>query len=544
MSAHRADRAAGDATDVATPLASDVEVDEKQLRLLVGDWRKGRANRPLSRILGDGYVMVFALVMIGAMVVNTLREAQRMAASCGTVGCTSGRSLLPWAALAGVLAMTLAACRIFGPVLASAAEGFWLMDSPIRRSRLLARRLVLAVLVAVAGGLVLGALVAALTGSSLAGVVAWSGACGLAAGGLVAFAAAEQGAERTWTIQVLQAMAGLAGLGTMLAVIATATGHLDYRPGGMLALELPALVAALGLALLVVAGLVARARLGRIRRARLMAGGSMASGLQGAMFGLDLGLMRDILVEREAVERGHVRATRGRGLGASALFWRDVQRAIRFPRPLFLLAVSAVVPYAVSALGLGRLNAAISAIVLMAALVPFFASLRVLSRSRGLARCLPWSTSQLRGAASILPGILAGVWSLTVLPAFLGAGTQDPAPMAQTSLVALVCGVAGFVAAFRWVAAKPPDYSGPMVSTSAGAMPPGLAMNLVRGFDMVALITLPVVLGLSPWISLVIAALAWSVLRMGGLDAEEIAAQKEEQERMLAEAKKGGASRR
>ena len=127
MSAQRADRVLDDAADVATPLSSDVEVDEKQLRLLVGDWRKGRANRPLSRLLGDGYVMVFALVMIGAMLVNTIREAQRMAASCETAGCTSGRSLLPWAALAGVLAMALAACRIFGPVLASAAEGFWLI---------------------------------------------------------------------------------------------------------------------------------------------------------------------------------------------------------------------------------------------------------------------------------------------------------------------------------------------------------------------------------------------------------------------------------
>ena len=45
----------------------------------------------------------------------------------------------------------------FGPVLVSAAEGFWLMDAPIERSRLLSGRLRLAVL---AFGLIAAAIVA------------------------------------------------------------------------------------------------------------------------------------------------------------------------------------------------------------------------------------------------------------------------------------------------------------------------------------------------------------------------------------------------
>ena len=60
-------------------------------------------------------------------------------------------------------------------------------------------------------------------------------------------------------------------------------------------------------------------RLERIRRARLVSGGSLVSGMQGAMFALDFGLIRDILVEREAAERGHVRPTKGRGLGVTAI---------------------------------------------------------------------------------------------------------------------------------------------------------------------------------------------------------------------------------
>ena len=38
--------------------------------------------------------------------------------------------MLPWAAFAAAVALALAASRLFGPVLASAAEGFWLLDAP------------------------------------------------------------------------------------------------------------------------------------------------------------------------------------------------------------------------------------------------------------------------------------------------------------------------------------------------------------------------------------------------------------------------------
>lgn len=521
----------------AVPLTSEYEADERQLRLLMKDWRQGRATRNLRQALSDAYVMVFAVVMIGAMLVNVIIRAQRVAGECDTVACTSGRGLLPWAALFATLAMALALCRMFGPVLASAAEGFWLMDAPIRRSRLLAGRLVAAQVLAVVAGGLMGGLVAALTGSPGPAVLVWVAATALGSAGLVAFAAAEQGAERTWTVRVVQALAWIAAMGTMLAVVATATGRRVIHLGTDRTIQLAALVAALGAVLLVLGGVVARARLNRIRRARLLSGGSLASGMQGAMFALDFGLMRDILVEREAMARGSVRPTRGRGAGTSALVWRDVQRLVRFPRPLLLLGASVLVPYSVQALGLGLLNVAISALVLLAALIPMFSSLRVLSRTKGLARCLPMSTSEIRTAATVVPMVLAGLWALAVTPAFMGVGTPVRVGLSQGFLVALVATAAGLVGAVRWVSAKPADYSSPMVSTSAGALPPGLAVNLIRGFDMVALITLPVIFGLSPWISLVLAMIAFSILRMGGMDPEQLQAQREEQERLMAEAK-------
>ena len=526
-----------DRDETADLIVGEYEADEKQLLLLMKDWRKGRATRNLRQAISDAYVAVFALIMIAAMVINVIINAQKMASTCSSEACSSGRGLLPWAALFGVFALTLAAARMFGPVLASSAEGFWLMEAPIHRGRLLYRRLVSATVIAFAGGAVLGALVAAVTGSPGLQVAAWAAATGLGAAGLVAFAAAEQSAERTGLETALHLVASACAVATMLGVVATATGHASVHIAGSTALQLALLVAALGLVLLVVAGLLARARLDQIRRARLMSGGSLVSGMQGAMFALDFGLMRDILTERDAMRRGSVRPTRGRGLGTKAIIWRDVQRLIRFPKPLVLLAVSLVVPYAVQALGLGSLNVLISSIVLMAALIPFFGSLRVMSRTKGLARCFPMTTSQIRTAVSVVPSVLAALWGLAAIPAFVGAGTDSRQPLVKGVVVSLICALAGLVAAMRWVAAKPANYGGPMISTSAGAMPPGMALNLVRGFDMVAVITLPVVFGLSPWVSLVLGAICFSVLRMGGLDQEELMAQKEENDRMLAEMK-------
>ncbi|MFD0867021.1 DUF6297 family protein, partial [Tessaracoccus lubricantis] len=123
-------------------------VDEKQLKLLMKDWRRGRADRSLWQALSDGYVMVFSIVLITAMLVSSIVRAQQVVAVCDTAGCLAARGLLPWAAVAGILASTLVLSRMFGPVVASAAEGFWLMDGPTDRRRLLAGRLVAAIVLA------------------------------------------------------------------------------------------------------------------------------------------------------------------------------------------------------------------------------------------------------------------------------------------------------------------------------------------------------------------------------------------------------------
>ncbi|MBI4901554.1 MAG: ABC transporter permease, partial [Actinobacteria bacterium] len=410
---------------------------------------------------------------------------------------------------------------------------------PIKRARILWGRLIAVLAGAIVVAALFGGLVAALSGSTWAGVVGWAVAAGLGAGGLTAVAAEEQTADRTWVVRTLQWLVGLVGLAALLTVVAVAAGWLP--DAGIFASSenrFDLVVSVAGALLLVGAGAVAILRLDEIRRARLVSGGSLVAGMQGAMYALDMSLMRDILVERDAIARGHVRPTKGHGTGLAALVYRDAQRLVRFPKQLILLLLSVVVPYAVGALGLGVLSPVISGLVLLTALVPLLGMMRVLSRTGGLARAFPFSTAQVRTAAMVVPAVAALAWVVAVTPAFLGLGSGSAhLSGADATIHAGVTGLAGLLGAVRWVTAKPPDYNKPMMQMGGfGAMPPGMIGNLIKGVDIVALVSLPLLFGWSYWISIIIACISFFILR-GSVNMTDMAAAQEEQKRQLEEAK-------
>lgn len=515
-------------------------VDERDLHDQIQDWRHGRATRSIWDAVQDAYVAIFSVLMIGAMLTNLVLKAQSTMASCTAVSCLSARTLVPWATWFAVLGLALAVGRLFGPVLVSAAEGFWLMDAPIERSRLLSGRLRLAL---IAGGLVgalLGALTAALSGSSPMEIGLWTLADGVGAAAVLAFAAAEQTRERTVVTRVVQTLLALLALATLLLTVAVAAGWWQLAlPEGVTTL-VPAAAGALGLVLLVAELVAASRRLGQIRRARLVSGGSLVSGMAGAMYALDFGLIRDIVVERAAVERGHVTPTAGRGQGLQSLLWRDLQRLVRFPRPLVPLAASVVAPYAMDALGMTTLNPFISGLVLVVVLIPFLSMLRVLSRTGGLARLFPFRTSQVKTVTMLVPLLLALVWAAATVPAFVGITSSGAERTPLEGLtVALVTALAGWLGAVRWVTAKKVDFNTPMVATESGAVPPMLILNLFRGLDMVALITAPVMLGGSAMWSFGIAFVAFIFLR-GTFNMDEMKAQQEQLQREKDAAKAPG----
>lgn len=506
-------------------------VSERELQLLMRDWRHGRATRTLLQALGDGYVNVLTVLVLGAMVVGGLLRTSAVAAVCDGASCQSARTLVPWVFLFGAFSLTLAAAHLFGPVLASAAEGFWLMDAPIRRAKLLGKRLVLPLVIALIIGAAGGAVVALATGLGPLGIAAWAGAVGIGSLGLMAFAAAAQTSEKQAAVKVLQGITSVFAVVTVVLVISVATGWMSLPLVPETSIPVAAGVAVAGLIVALVAGIYAARNLERIRRARLLSGGSLVSGMQGAAYALDLGLVRDILVDREMIARGHVKPTKGRGVGLQALIWRDLQRLWRSPKPLITLGVSLIVPYALDALGMGALNPLLSGLVLLAALVPFLGSLRVLSRTGGLARTFPFPTSQIRTAAMAVPALLAVVWALAATPAFIGisAAGQERTPL-MGLLAALVAAVAGLMGAVRWVSAKQVDFGAPMMATAAGAMPPSLIFNLIRGLDMVILICAPLLFGADPWWSLALAGLVFVFLR-GTFNMEELKATQERQQR-------------
>jgi len=510
----------------------------RELKRLIKDWRSGRATRNVLQAMSDAYVAVFGAAMIGAMVVNVILKAQRTIAQCTSVSCLSARAVLPWAAFAATVAMALAASRLFGPVLASAAEGFWLLDAPISRAKLLRSRLVGAVLAAFLGGAVVGALISALTGSGLIEVLVWAGATALSAAASVAFAAAQQGVERHVLTRVAAYVFGLLGLGALLSVVGVAAGWFNLSLSDNVGIELGVIMMVASALVLLVSGVLAARRLSQIRRARLLSGGALVSGISGAFFALDIGLARDIVVERRAIERGHVHPKRGKGLGLEALIWREWQRLWRFPQPLLVLAGTIVVPYAADALGMSTLTPVFAALALFGAMIPLLGGLRVLTRTGGLARCLPFSLARIKLASIAVPAILAGAWAALTSAAYLGFGDGAvDRTVPEAALMATAAAAGGLLAAVRWTQAKGVDFGAPMVASQAGAFPPGLVTNLFRGFDVCLLTTAPMLLGFSPFWSLAIAGIAAMIL-LNSMDAETLRARQAEQQKQLEAQKK------
>jgi hypothetical protein len=517
-------------TGQRAPLIAEDPATAKELKLMIKDWRTGRATRSLGQALSDGYIAVFGFLLVGAMIVNVVVQAQGVVSECSSQACTSARELLPWATFALCVAAALVLSRLFGPVLASAAEGFWLLDAPVQRNRLLWPRLVGITIAGLVIGMLAGGLISALTGSPLAEIIVWGIGTGLASSASIAFAAAEQGAERHLPTRLVSYLFGLVGLVALLAVIAVAAGwatlSIDVTRGTRIGL---ALIAASAI-VLILSAVLALGRLNQIRRTRLLSGGALVSGISGAFFALDFGLIRDIVVDRRAMEIGHVRSKPGRGVGLTPLVWREAQRLARSPQPLLWVALSLVVPYAVDALGMGSVMPIFAALVLFGAMVPMLNGLRVLTRTGGLARSMPFSTKAIKRAVVAVPAVVALLWAIAVVPAFLGFGGEHH-PLGTAVLMAVVTGAAGFLGAVRWTTGKPPNFGGPAVASQFGAIPPGLIIGLIRGFDMALLITAPLLLGLSPVISLVIAVIVAFVLL--SLDWESMKAQAEEQQKQL-----------
>ena len=133
-----------------------------------------------------------------------------------------------------------------------------------------------------------------------------------------------------------------------------------------------------------------------------------------------------------------------------------------------------------------------------------------------------------------VPAALALLWALATMPAFGGLLAGPDGDLVAGFSTSFITAIAGLLAAVRWVSAKPPNYGGPMVAVGFGAMPPGMMFAVLRGVDIVALVTLPLILGWPSWISLAVALVAFLVLR-SGMTQQALMDEHEEQRRRLQE---------
>jgi hypothetical protein len=187
---------------------------------------------------------------------------------------------------------------------------------------------------------------------------------------------------------------------------------------------------------------------------------------------------------------------------------------------------------------MGVLTPVFAALALFGATIPLLGGLRVLTRTGGLARCLPFSLARIKLASIAVPAVLAALWAVAASPAFLDVIVRQPdRVLPDVGTMAIATAAAGLLAAVRWTQAKGVDFGAPMISSQAGAFPPGLVTNLFRGFDVCLLTTAPMAFGFSPLWSLLIAAIAALIL-LNSLDAEALRARQAEQQRQLAAEKK------
>ena len=124
-----------------------------------------------------------------------------------------------------------------------------------------------------------------------------------------------------------------------------------------------------------------------------------------------------------------------------------------------------------------------------------FTSLRVLSRTASLLRCFPLPASTVGWPASACPCVVLVLWSLATTPAVHGAVGGS---WGSSVAVALACGAASATAAVRWMTSHPPDYRLPLITSPMGAVPTSLYVSVLRGFDVLLLGTVPLLISPTP----------------------------------------------
>ncbi|MGW6277671.1 DUF6297 family protein [Kribbella sp. NPDC055071] len=487
------------------------------LRQWMRKTRRRHADRSFWQLFEDVYLVVFTLAMVGATAGNVIHHLNTNAARCTSLSCLDLTTYFPWILVPLLVATTLRVLLSVGPVAASRAAGFWLLATPVKRTALLRPAYWLVIAAVAVIGAVVSVVAWAILGSTWGSI--WEAA--LLTAMLMVCAAcvtvwAQQSLRRSkWTLRVADLLLILA----LIPAVWLATRRDSPDPvqsanvvisgfgdgsdsNSLFFLDQNALrlIGLGGLVVAVVLVVIASRMLGRLSRTSVIAGGELLAGLAGAASSLDISMLADVVSGRHWRLKGRVHTRRGRGANGAALVHREFLRILRWPRRLVIGFALLVVPYAVAGAGFAVLVPIAAGFAGFVAVRPLMDGLRSVCRSTGLVRALGMDLRDLRVIMAVVPGFFAVVWAALASPA-IGSG-------AATFAVA-----AGMIAgAVRQASARPPSYAGPLVSSPMGAIPPGLFSQPMRGFDLLLLCLVPVLLNLSSFWVLAIPAFVLAIM--------------------------------
>lgn len=435
--------------------------------------RREHHDRSAGDVFNDLYALLWFFLIYGSAFYSEVRRALEVP------GVMEGAVERHWLGIAALLAgagLVWQGLRALGPMLASPAEQYWAVSSPMSRRGWLVGRFV----GVLAGGAVLGAMAAftvvllGIRGSG-SGSASLAGALYGTAVAALSVAAQRARVRRRWPDAVGAILLGAGGITALGVIAAHYTGRAVAAPAEGVG---PVLLAA-GVPLAGVSVWRATRALSRLDRARLGAGAQLAAAVVTSAVWMDVTVLGGVLEVRRWRRVGRVRSRHPmfRIPGVPDRVWVLVQaealRTLRRSGALGFWAALALTQYgvAVAAPSLAGVARLILAYLAVGRLMP---GLRAVARSVGLRRSLGGSEAELRVAHVVVPALAGVLWWGVTIPA--GTVTLDAAGLL------LVAGVVA--AAYRSATRGPIDYSEAIVETGVGQLPVGLILQLARGPDL------------------------------------------------------------
>ncbi|MEV0590654.1 DUF6297 family protein [Nonomuraea cavernae] len=463
----------------------------------------------------DRYAAVFGAALGVALLGQPLAATLRGLAAGVDPARLAAALALVMVAYAGYLALA----RLLGPVVLPAADAAWLVLSPLPRRSVLGRAVTVLLVIAVAGGAVLGLAALSAFGAPdnlvLRLVAALVVGVGAGAGGMAAAVLAQ--AAGAWDSWLRVAIAGIVVMAVLVAVLGSGPARqaLTAVAGAPVGLA----VSAAGLVAAGAAVLLRRAwaALDRIPARRLLSSSVRSGRVISAAVTLDPGALT------WAAEDDH---WRGRALGsrpwpgfaaaggwgrALAPAWQEWRRAGRRPGRLAVLSGSVALP-ALAAQASGGMSVLPIGVLLCGALAAAVACTTGARRdgdNPSLARLLAVDGRALLAARALLPALMAGLWSTLALAGLAVAGVLPGGPW---WLLGPALAPALAAAALRMAGRRPVDHAQPVIETPVGSLPTGPLIWALTGVDLALLGCLPTLAALtdpaaSPATSVVVQAL-------------------------------------